>query len=562
MILPLLLLAAPLQGVTPSDFDARVIELSTSSDGVDWFPVFFDPSGVSVDLGNQLPLDVASETAPVTEWHHVRVALETEIMVQAVDPCGSGQTIYHDIDLTGDAVHDPDGDGIWVLHFTTLENGGSVAGDGSVLNPKLLPDPIKPPKGRETRIRVLIRTTNIVRCENGVVVVDTPDIRVVCDDGEPLSKPLANQKFQISGLLADHTDALPSVTTMQGIWTFDENGSWAASDGFQNTLNVTTAQGTAQDFNSLRGLWGTRKDGKVWMTMEGLPGLLVGNLGGWDETIAMTSFENEGISFTVFGNHWPQSAPADPFQQPTRFLHYGARLDVLETSPFDGDLIWHDAFGRLSGSGGWLGFDGPVIVNELRWLRVFDPAPHQIVTDSDPLPMTEGAPFDVLTTGGEMNINLVDWNQQHHGSVISDGRFTLASPSDPTDLAHGISMTLGIPWDTNPSAISGATLHGTYFSDMLVEGGTLPSAGRFSVSFASDGTVQWKQEQIVDGQMGTQEFTGTWTMDPEAMVVIDLPGVGRWRGQLSNSPRILGLVSSPDGTNGFDDRFIGLLLWH
>jgi hypothetical protein len=123
-------------------------------------------------------------------------------------------------------------------------------------------------------------------------------------------------------------------------------------------------------------------------------------------------------------------------------------------------------------------------------------------------------------------------------------------------------MTLGIPWDTNPSAISGATLHGTYFSDMLVEGGTLPSAGRFSVSFASDGTVQWKQEQIVDGQMGTQEFTGTWTMDPEAMVVIDLPGVGRWRGQLSNSPRILGLVSSPDGTNGFDDRFIGLLLWH
>jgi len=105
-------------------------------------------------------------------------------------------------------------------------------------------------------------------------------------------------------------------------------------------------------------------------------------------------------------------------------------------------------------------------------------------------------------------------------------------------------------------------LHGTYFSDIKVEGGTLPAAGRFSVSFDSGGVVQWKQQQVVEGQMVAHEFNGTWTMDPEALVEIDLPGVGRWRGQLSESPRILGLVSSPNGTNGFDDRFIGLLLWN
>ncbi len=561
MFLSLLFLAMPVQGVTPTDFDARVIELSTSSDGDEWLPIFFDPTGASVDLGNQIPLDLASQTAPIAEWHHVRVALETEIMIQATDPCGSGQTIYHGIDLTGDPVHDPDEDGIWVLHFATLEHGGSINGDGSALDPKLLPDSIKPPKGRETRIRVLIRTTEIVRCEDGSVVVDTPDIRVVCDDGSPDVRPLTNQRFQVSCLRVDNNTPLPSLTTLQGILTFDENGSWSASDGFQHSLDVMTADDSAQDFNSLRGLWGTRKDGRVWMTMEGLKGILVGHLGGWDETLAMTSFENEGVSFTLFGNQWPQSSPADPFQQPTRFLHYGARLELLEVDPLDGDLVWHDAFGRFSGSGGWIGFDGLVLVNELRWLRVFDPGQHQIVTDSDPLSMPQGAPFNVVTTGGEMDFNLLDWNQQHHGSVISDGRFTLSSPSDHTEFAHGIGMTLGIPWTASPSTLTGQTLHGTYFSDIKVEGGTLPAAGRFSVSFESGGVVQWKQQQVVDGQMIAQEFNGTWTMDPEAAVEIDLPGVGRWRGQLSESPRILGLVSSPNGTNGFDDRFIGLLLW-
>ena len=106
---PLALLLCVPQDSTPSDFDVRVVELATSSDGVEWFTVFEDASGVAVDLGSQQPHDLATVTAPAAEWHHVRVVLETQVLVQALDPCGSGQTVYHSIDLTGDPVHDPDG---------------------------------------------------------------------------------------------------------------------------------------------------------------------------------------------------------------------------------------------------------------------------------------------------------------------------------------------------------------------------------------------------------------------------------------------------------------------
>ena len=84
-MLPLALLLCVSQESTPNDFDVRVLELAASVDGVEWFSIFEDPSGVAVDLGSQQAHDLATVTAPAAEWHHVRVALETQVLVQALD---------------------------------------------------------------------------------------------------------------------------------------------------------------------------------------------------------------------------------------------------------------------------------------------------------------------------------------------------------------------------------------------------------------------------------------------------------------------------------------------
>lgn len=566
-MLPLALLLCVPQDSTPNDFDVRVLELATSVDGVEWFSVFEDPSGVAVDLGSQQAHDLATVTAPVAEWHFVRVALETQVLVQALDPCGSGQTVYHSIDLTGDPVHDPDGDGRWELHYATAASGGSLTGAGSAADPAWLPDPIAPPKGRDTRIRVLVETTGIVRCEDGAVVVDTPRVRIVADERPEPGAPLAGQRVQVAGLRVGQVDAgqvaaaLPQVSTVQGVLDFAEEGTWTLESASLRTSDFSTGAAGAEDPASWHGLWGTTAAGSVWLTLAGYDGFLTGALGNHDEALALTACGPDATRITLFGHRWPQSAPADPYIPPTRFLHYGAHLELFSEAPLDGDLIWRDAWGRMSGSGGWVGFDGQVQVNELRVLSCFDPAPHQVVVDSDPVPFSQGAPFSVLTTGGELDLDLLDWQLPLHGSVIEDGRLTLAAPTPTVGATHGITLTVAIPWSVSGSPLAGRTLSGTYLGDSANGAGTQARSGRFQVEFNADGSASWNQQEAGPSGLQATTFTGTWDMDSQAVVTLDLPGVGRYRGQLSETPRLLALCSSPDGTGGSNDRFLGFLLW-
>ena len=562
MMLPLALLLCVPQDSTPSDFDVRVLELATSSDGVEWFTVFEDASGVAVDLGSQQPHDLATVTAPAAEWHHVRVVLETQVLVQALDPCGSGQTVYHSIDLTGDPVHDPDGDGRWELHYATASGGGSVQGVGALDDPAWLPDPIDPPKARDTRIRVLVETTGLVRCDDGVVEVDTPRIRVAADERPEPGTALFQQRLQVAGLQVDDAVGMPSVRTVQGILDFAEDGTWTLESASVRSSDFGTGSAGTEDPSAWQGLWGATSRGSVWLTLAGYDGVLTGSLGNFDEALALTAFGDDAIRITLFGHRWPQSAPADPYIPPTRFLHYGAHLELFSEAPLDGDLVWRNAWGRMSGSGGWVGFDGQVQVNELRILSCFDPAPHQVVVDSDPVPFPQGAPFSVLTTGGELDLDLLDWQLPLHGSVIEDGRLTLSAPaSDVTGSTHGLTVTVAIPWSVSGSPLAGRTLSGTYLGDTANGAGTQSHSGRFDVEFAADGTATWRQQEAGSSTLETTTLTGTWSMDSEAIVTVDLPGVGRYRGQLSETPRLLALCSSPDGTGGSNDRFLGLLLW-
>ena len=562
MMLPLALLLCVPQDSTPSDFDVRVVELATSSDGVEWFTVFEDASGVAVDLGSQQPHDLATVTAPAAEWHHVRVVLETQVLVQALDPCGSGQTVYHSIDLTGDPVHDPDGDGRWELHYATASGGGSVQGLGTLDDPAWLPDPIDPPKARDTRIRVLVETTGLVRCDDGVVEVDTPRIRVAADERPEPGTALFQQRLQVAGLQVDDAVGMPSVRTVQGILDFAEDGTWTLESASVRSSDFGTGSAGTEDPSAWQGLWGATSRGSVWLTLAGYDGVLTGSLGNFDEALALTAFGDDATRITLFGHRWPQSAPADPYIPPTRFLHYGAHLELFSEAPLDGDLVWRNAWGRMSGSGGWVGFDGQVQVNELRILSCFDPAPHQVVVDSDPVPFPQGAPFSVLTTGGELDLDLLDWQLPLHGSVIEDGRLTLSAPaSDVTGSTHGLTVTVAIPWSVTGSPLAGRTLSGTYLGDTANGAGTQSHSGRFDVEFAADGTATWRQQEAGSSTLETTTLTGTWSMDSEAIVTVDLPGVGRYRGQLSETPRLLALCSSPDGTGGSNDRFLGLLLW-
>ena len=562
MMLPLALLLCVPQDSTPSDFDVRVLELATSSDGVEWFTVFEDASGVAVDLGSQQPHDLATVTAPAAEWHHVRVVLETQVLVQALDPCGSGQTVYHSIDLTGDPVHDPDGDGRWELHYATASGGGSVQGLGTLDDPAWLPDPIDPPKARDTRIRVLVETTGLVRCDDGVVEVDTPRIRVAADERPEPGTALFQQRLQVAGLQVDDAIGMPSVHTVQGILDFAEDGTWTLESASVRSSDFGTGSAGTEDPSAWQGLWGATSRGSVWLTLAGYDGVLTGSLGNFDEALALTAFGDDATRITLFGHRWPQSAPADPYIPPTRFLHYGAHLELFTEAPLDGDLVWRNAWGRMSGSGGWVGFDGQVQVNELRILSCFDPAPHQVVVDSDPVPFPQGAPFSVLTTGGELDLDLLDWQLPLHGSVIEDGRLTLSAPaSDVTGSTHGLTVTVAIPWSVTGSPLAGRTLSGTYLGDTANGAGTQSHSGRFDVEFAADGTATWRQQEAGSSTLETTTLTGTWSMDSEAIVTVDLPGVGRYRGQLSETPRLLALCSSPDGTGGSNDRFLGLLLW-
>ena len=562
MMLPLALLLCVPQDSTPSDFDVRVLELAASSDGVEWFTVFEDASGVAVDLGSQQPHDLATVTAPAAEWHHVRVVLETQVLVQALDPCGSGQTVYHSIDLTGDPVHDPDGDGRWELHYATASGGGSVQGPGTLDDPAWLPDPIAPPKARDTRIRVLVETSGLVRCDDGAVEVDTPRIRVAADERPEPGTALVQPRRQGAGLQVDDAIGMPSVRTVQGILDFAEDGTWTLESASVRSSDFDTGSAGTEDPSAWRGLWGATSRGSVWLTLAGYDGVLTGSLGNFDEALALTAFGDDATRITLFGHRWPQSAPADPYIPPTRFLHYGAHLELFSEAPLDGDLVWRNAWGRMSGSGGWIGFDGQVQVNELRILSCFDPAPHQVVVDSDPVPFPQGAPFSVLTTGGELDLDLLDWQLPLHGSVIEDGRLTLSAPaSNVTGSTHGLTVTVAIPWSVSGSPLAGRTLSGTYLGDTANGAGTETHSGRFDVEFGADGTAIWRQQEAGSSTLETTTLTGTWSMDSEAIVTVDLPGVGRYRGQLSETPRLLALCSSPDGTGGSNDRFLGLLLW-
>ena len=74
-------------------------------------------------------------------------------------------------------------------------------------------------------------------------------------------------------------------------------------------------------------------------------------------------------------------------------------------------------------------------------------------------------------------------------------------------------------------------------------------------------SASWSQQEAGPEGLQATTFTGTWDMDSQAVVTLDLPGVGRYRGQLSETPRLLALCSSPDGTGGSNDRFLGFLLW-
>ena len=571
MILPLLLLILPTQGVTPVDFDVLAIGCEASADGQSWYTIFSDPQGTAADLGNQEIVNVSTIPAPSADWHHVRVSLGTQIMVQAEDPCGSGQTIYHFIDLTGDPIHDPDGDGVWTIYYATITGGGTYGGDGSAESPRLLPDSIKPPSSGETRIRLLVRTTEIVRCENGETVVDPPDVRVVCDDGDLGSSPLYNQRFQVAGIRSETSGEWPVLQTVQGVFEFHGDGTWNVTDGLERTLDVATADSDAHGVDHLGGLWGTRQDGRVWLIMDGYPGILAGHLGQWDKTLALTSLESSTSSMVLFGHKWMPSVPANPYQHSARFLHYGAELDLFTAEPLVGDLVWSNAWGKFVGTGGSVGFEGPVNVTEMRSLDVFEPGPHQVIFDNDLVAMPMGAMFNVLTTGGEMDFNVLDWGRPHHGSLSadpypaalggSDGRFALLGTSGSPAYAHGLTLTLGIPESASSGLLNERYLRGTYFSDRIEEGAVQTSSGRFTLFFASGGSLMWYQDGLVDGELAQEQFSGSWSIDNQGQVSVDVPGKGRYRGQVSDTPDVLGLVASPDGSGGVNDRFIGLLLW-
>lgn len=572
MILPLLLLALPVQDVTPTDFDVRAIGCHASSDGESWYTIFSDPQGMAADLGNQEVVSVSTIPAPSAQWNRVRVSLDTKIMIQADDPCGSGQMIYHYIDLTGDPVHDPDGDGIWRIHYATVTAGGTLDGNGSEESPRLLPNNIQPPSAGETRIRLLVRTTDTVHCVDGELVVDPPDVRIVCDDGDLDASPLYNQRFQMAGIKVDNSGEMPVLQSIQGIFDFNGDGTWSVSDVTERTLQVATASTESVAITDLGGLWGTRQDGRLWMIIDGYPGILAGNLGGWDETMALTSLTTGDTSMVLYGHKWTPSVPANPYQHSARLLHYGATLDLFTQDPLVGDLVWRNAWGRFMGTGGSVGFEGPLNVTDLRILDVYEPGPHQVILDNDLVSMPMGALFNVITTGGEMDFNILDWDMPHHGSLIadpypaslggSDSRFCLLGTSGSPAFAHGLTLTLAIPASVSSSALSGRTLRGAYFQDRSEASGVHSMSGRFTVTFNSNGSIQWYQDAVVDGQLVKQQFSGTWSMDSEGQVILDVPGVGRYRGQISDTPNVLGLVASPDGSGGINDRFIGLLLRH
>ena len=87
------------------------------------------------------------------------------------------------------------------------------------------------------------------------------------------------------------------------------------------------------------------------------------------------------------------------------------------------------------------------------------------------------------------------------------------------------------------------------------------SSGRFTLFFATGGSLTWYQDGLVDGELAKEQFSGSWSIDNQGQVSVDVPGKGRYRGQVSDTPDVLGLVASPDGSGGVNDRFIGLLLW-
>jgi hypothetical protein len=449
-----------------------------------------------------------------------------------------------------------------VLHYSTADAGGHVAGTGSLLTPALLDRAIQPRRGFATNVRVLLETSGTVHCDGAAVSLDVPRLRVVSDDETSDGASLEGARFQIAGLVATPSAQLPRFSSLQGVLELHADGRWSVEQGSFRSTNLGTDQSIIEDPADLTGLWGARGDGALWMTLAGYPGILSGTLDQSQETLALSGVADSQMRLVIFGHRWPQSAPADPFIPPTRFLHYGVTTEVYDEAPLDGDLVWRDAWGSLSGSGGWATFSNSVIVNELRLFHCFEPAPWQVALDSGPIPFNQGAPFQVLTTGGEMDLDLLDWSLPHHGSVISDGRWTLSAPTSASGLAHGLTMTVAIPGSVTGNPLAGRELSGSWFGDRAGSSSTQVDAGFFRVAFASDGTCTWTQETHGSGiDQPRHTFEGTWSMDSTGVVSIDLPGVGRWRGQLSDTPRLLALTSSPDGTGGANDRFLGLLLW-